>query len=76
MAEYGFEVYNSAAYLEELLEKEGFTVERGIGGMKTAFVGTCGSGKPVIGILAEFDALPNLSQKAGETKRCPIEGKA
>lgn len=75
MAEYGFEVYNSAAYLEELLEKEGFTVERGIGGMKTAFVGTCGSGKPVIGILAEYDALPNMSQKAGETKPCPIEGK-
>ena len=60
-AEYGFEVYNSAAYLEELLEKEGFTVERGIGGMKTAFVGTYGSGKPVIGILAEYDALPNMS---------------
>ena len=75
MAEYGFEVYNSAAYLEELLEKEGFTVERGIGGMKTAFVGTYGSGKPVIGILAEYDALPNMSQKAGETKPCPIEGK-
>ena len=75
MAEYSFEVYNSAAYLEELLEKEGFTVERGIGGMKTAFVGTCGSGKPVIGILAEYDALPNMSQKAGETKPCPIEGK-
>ena len=75
MAEYGFEVYNSAAYLEELLEKEGFTVERGIGGMKTAFVGTYGSGKPVIGILAEYDALPNMSQKAGETKQCHIEGK-
>lgn len=75
MAEYGFEVYNSAAYLEELLEKEGFTVERGIGGMKTAFVGTYGSGKTVIGILAEYDALPNMSQKVGETKQCPIEGK-
>lgn len=75
LAEYGFEVYKSAAYLEELLEKEGFTVERGIGGMETAFVGTYGSGKPVIGILAEYDALPNMSQKAGETKPCPIEGK-
>ena len=56
--------------------KEGFQVERGIGDIETAFVGTYGSGNPVIGILAEFDALPNLSQKAGETKRCPIEGKA
>ena len=61
--------------MEELLEKEGFTVERGIGGMETAFVGTYGSGKPVTGILAEYDALPNMSQKAGETKPCPIEGK-
>ncbi len=75
LAEYGFEVYKSAVYLEELLEKEGFTVEQGIGGMETAFVGTYGSGKPVIGILAEYDALPNMSQKAGETKPCPIEGK-
>ncbi len=80
MAEYGFEVYNSAAYLEELLEKEGFTVERGIGGMKTAFVGAYGSGKTVIGILAEYDALPNMSQKAGETKqekqsRVPLKGR-
>ena len=37
---------------KESLEKEGFTVERGNRGYKTAFVGTCGSGKPVIGILA------------------------
>ena len=76
LAEYGYEVQKSASYLEELLEKEGFQVERGIGDIETAFVGTYGSGKPVIGILAEYDALPNLSQKAGETKRCPIEGKA
>ena len=75
LAEYGYEVQKSASYLEELLEKEGFQVERGIGDIETAFVGTYGSGKPVIGILAEYDALPNLSQKAGEAKRCPIEGK-
>lgn len=76
LAEYGYEVQKSASYLEALLEKEGFQVERGIGDIETAFVGTYGSGNPVIGILAEFDALPNLSQKAGETKRCPIEGKS
>ena len=75
LAEYGYEVQKSASYLEALLEKEGFQVERGIGDIETAFVGTYGSGNPVIGILAEFDALPNLSQKAGETKQCPIEGK-
>ena len=58
LAEYGYEVQKSASYLEELLEKEGFQVERGIGDIETAFVGTYGSGKPVIGILAEYDALP------------------
>ena len=72
LAEYGYEVQKSASYLEALLEKEGFQVERGIGDIETAFVGTYGSGNPVIGILAEYDALPNMSQKAGETKPCPI----
>jgi len=47
------------------LEKLGFIVEKGIGGMATAFSGTWGSGSPVIGILGEYDALSGLSQKAG-----------
>ncbi len=50
----------SAAYLADLLEAEGFTVERGVAGMPTAFVASFGSGAPRIGILAEFDALPNI----------------
>ena len=74
-AEFGYQEVKSAAYLTGVLEKEGFQVERGVAGMDTAFVGTYGSGKPVIGILGEYDALPNLSQKAGVAKRCPIEGK-
>ncbi len=61
----------SAALLEEILEKEGFTVTRGVAGMPTAFVATAGSGAPVVAILAEYDALPGLSQKAGEAKKSP-----
>ena len=61
----------SAALLEEVLEKEGFAVTRGVAGMPTAFVATAGSGAPVVAILAEYDALPGLSQKAGEAKKSP-----
>jgi aminobenzoyl-glutamate utilization protein B len=50
----------SAGYLADLLEREGFVVERGVAGMPTAFVASFGSGAPRIGILAEYDALPNI----------------
>jgi len=50
----------SAEFLADLLEKEGFQVDRGVAGMPTAFVASFGSGKPVVGILAEYDALPNI----------------
>lgn len=54
----------------EILDKEGFTVETGLANMEHSFVATYGSGSPVIGILAEYDALGNLSQVAdlGERK--------
>jgi aminobenzoyl-glutamate utilization protein B len=61
----------SAELLASLLEKEGFAVTRGVAGMPTAFVASAGSGSPVIGILAEYDALPGLSQKAGEAAKSP-----
>jgi len=61
----------SAALLEDILEKEGFTVTRGVGGMPTAFVASAGTGAPVVGVLAEYDALPGLSQKAGEASKSP-----
>jgi aminobenzoyl-glutamate utilization protein B len=48
----------------DFLERRGFTVRRGVAGMPTAFVAEFGTGSPVIGILAEYDALPGLSQKA------------
>ncbi len=50
----------SAALLAGILEEEGFTVEHGVSGMPTAFVASYGSGSPVIGILAEYDALPGV----------------
>jgi len=56
----------SAGRLIDYLEKYGFVVEEEVvEGLPTSFVGTYGSGKPVVGILAEFDALPGLSQKSG-----------
>ena len=55
----------SAAYYCDILEKEGFQVERGICGIRTAFAASFGQGSPRIGILAEYDALSGLSQEAG-----------
>src|SRR5215212_8488275 len=61
-AELGLEERRSAARLTGALEKAGFRVKRGVSGMPTAFVAEYGSGRPVIGLLAEYDALPDLSQ--------------
>ena len=70
-AETGLKETKSAALLEDVLEKEGFVVTRGVSGMPTAFVASAGSGAPVVAILAEYDALPGLSQKAGEARKNP-----
>jgi aminobenzoyl-glutamate utilization protein B len=61
-AEIGLEETRSSKELAALLRANGFTVEEGVAGMPTAFVASYGSGRPVIGILAEYDALPGLSQ--------------
>jgi aminobenzoyl-glutamate utilization protein B len=71
-AELGLQEFKSSALLSETLEKAGFKVERGLAGMPTCFVATFGSGKPVVGILGEFDALPTLSQKGRVAKQDPI----
>ena len=60
-----FHEKKSAAILIQALKEEGFEVQEGVDGMPTAFIGTWGSGKPIIGILGEFDALTSLSQEAG-----------
>lgn len=71
-AELGLQETKSAETLIRELEKEGFRVERGTSGMPTAFVATIGSGSPVVGILAEYDALPGLSQKPGAASKQPV----
>ena len=68
-AELSLQEERSAALYCQLLEQEGFTVERGISGISTAFSAAYGSGRPIIGILAEYDALSGLSQKGGSTER-------
>ncbi len=68
LAETAFDENQSSELLADYAEKQGFKVERGVAGMPTAFVATYGSGKPVIGVLGEFDALPGISQKAQPTK--------
>ncbi|MFQ5791294.1 MAG: amidohydrolase [Acidobacteriota bacterium] len=75
-AEPGMLEYRSATLLGDALEKEGFTLERGVAGMPTAFVARYGSGKPVIGILAEYDALGGLSQNAAPDRSPRIKGAA
>lgn len=67
-AETALKETKSARVLADYAEKKGFTVQRGVAEMPSAFIASYGSGKPIIGILGEFDALPGLSQKA-QTKR-------
>ncbi|HUG94221.1 MAG TPA: amidohydrolase [Planctomycetaceae bacterium] len=62
-AEVGLEEKRSSALLVEKLRDAGFDVKSGLAGMPTAFVASYGSGSPVIGILAEYDALPGMSQQ-------------
>jgi len=69
MPELGLKETRSSAALIAILEKEGFQITRGVGGESTAFVATAGSGAPVVALLAEYDALPGLSQTAGEPKK-------
>jgi aminobenzoyl-glutamate utilization protein B len=73
-AEVGYQETKSSALLQDELRKQGFTVTAGVAEIPTAFVATYGSGKPVIGILAEYDALPGINQDA-VPERKPIEGK-
>jgi aminobenzoyl-glutamate utilization protein B len=63
-AEPGYLEKQSSAALADHLERAGFKVERGVASIPTAFTATFGTGKPTIGILGEYDALPELSQEA------------
>ncbi len=68
-AEVGYQEVKSSGLLQDQLRREGFQVEAGVAGIPTAFVATFGSGSPVIGVLAEFDALPGISQEAVPEKK-------
>lgn len=72
--ELGYLEEKSAALLQSELEKAGFKIEKGVAGMPTAFTATYGSGKPVIGVLGEFDALPGMSQEALPEKKARVDG--
>ncbi|HIG57216.1 MAG TPA: amidohydrolase [Candidatus Latescibacteria bacterium] len=63
-AELGYVEERSSALLQEQLVAAGFRLERGVAGIPTAFIAEYGSGRPVVALLAEFDALPGLSQQA------------
>jgi aminobenzoyl-glutamate utilization protein B len=66
----------SSGLLADVLEQAGFTVQRGVAGMPTAFVARAGKGSPVLALLAEYDALPELSQAGGAAKKQPTEAGA
>ncbi|WP_232793688.1 amidohydrolase [Siphonobacter sp. SORGH_AS_0500] len=72
-AEVGYQETKSSALLQAELKKAGFSIESGVAGIPTAFIATYGSGKPVISILAEYDALPGLAQEATPERKV-IEG--
>ena len=68
-AEVGFKESKSAALHVQHLQEAGFKVTTGVGAMPTAFMASFGTGKPVIGILAEYDALPGLAQEGGNPEK-------
>ena len=72
-AEVGYMETQSSALLQTTLREAGFTVEAGVAGIPTAFVASWSNGEgPVIGILAEFDALPGITQDRSP-QRAPLE---
>jgi len=73
-AEVGYQEEKSSALLQEALAAEGFSIEAGVAGIPTGFIASYGRGGPVVAILAEYDALPGISQAATPV-RSPIENK-
>lgn len=68
LAEIAFEEIESAKILADYAEKEGFRVSRAVAEMPTAFIAEYGNGRPIIGVLGEYDALPGISQKKQHSK--------
>ncbi len=63
-AEMGYQENQSSALLQKTLQDAGFTINKGVAEIPTAFIAEYGNGTPVIAIMGEYDALPGLSQKA------------
>ena len=70
--ELGFQEFETSKYVTSILEKNGFTLERGVAGIPTAWVATWGSGKPVIAFITDIDCIPRASQKPGVAYHDPI----
>ncbi|HTE34564.1 MAG TPA: amidohydrolase, partial [Chryseolinea sp.] len=73
-AETALKEIKSAKVLADYAELQGFQIKRGVAGMPTAFIAEFGTGKPIIGIMGEYDALPGISQKAQPTKEALVAG--
>ena len=71
-SELGFQEYETSNYITGILEKNGFSIERGVVGIPTAWVASYGSGKPVIGFMTDIDCIPRASQKPGVAYHDPI----
>ena len=76
LAEVGYQEHQSTQALQTALKDRGFAIEAGVAGIPTAFVASYGAGGQTIGILAEFDALPGLSQEAVPSRDSRVEGAA
>lgn len=74
MPEIAFEEHRSVAEHIAMLDREGFRITKNVGGMKTAFIAEFGKGSPIIGILGEYDALPDLAQVSSATEPSSTEG--
>ncbi|HZY79576.1 MAG TPA: amidohydrolase [Cyclobacteriaceae bacterium] len=75
-AETALNEYKSSKVLADYAEAQGFKVTRGVADLPTAFIAEFGSGKPIIGIMGEYDALPGISQKAQPTRDPAVAGGA
>lgn len=76
LAEVGYQETESSRLLQQQLSSAGFAVEEGVAEIPTAFIASHGRGRPVLAILAEFDALPGLSQDTVAERKSRVEGAA
>lgn len=71
-SELGYQEFETARYVTDILRDNGFRITEGVAGMPTAFVAEWGEGSPVIGLMADIDGLPETSQKPGVAYHDPL----